>query len=162
MEDKLIDLGTRLREYIGWKRLGTNELGRMIGSSGALVSNILNGKNFGMNKFLAIGKACPDLNLCWLLTGEGKMLLDGKVELTENDLLDQKQQVSNRLENRFLLEKLELKISSLERVVAYQEMTIEAYKNASDAAQASNKNLRKLLDDHIKTINHLTADRRTA
>lgn len=162
MVDNLNELGARLRIYVDFKRLGTNELGRMIGSSGALVSNILNGKNFGMSKFMAIGKACPDLNLCWLLTGKGEMLLDAKVELTEHDLLDQKQQISSTLENRFLLEKLELKISSLEGAVAYQEMTIEAYKNAFYAAQASNKNLRKLLDDHIKTINHLTAGRKTA
>lgn len=162
MVDNLNELGTRLRTYVDFKRLGTNELGRMIGSSGALVSNILNGKNFGMSKFMAIGKACPDLNLCWLLTGKGEMLLDAKVELTEHDLLDQKQQISSTLENKFLQEKLELKISSLESAVAYQEMTIEAYKNARDSAQASNKDLKEMLDYYVKTINRLTADRRTA
>lgn len=162
MDDSLRELGTRLRKYLDFKRLGTNQLGRMIESSGALVSNILNGKNFGMSKFMAIGEACPDLNLSWLLTGKGEMLLDAKVELTEHDLLDQKQQISSTLENKFLQEKLELKISSLESAVAYQEMTIEAYKSARDSAQASNKDLKEILDYHVKTINRLTADRRTA
>lgn len=159
MESRLQDLGARLREYIDFQRIGTNQLGRMIGSSGALVSNILNGKNFGMSKFLAIGAACPDLNLFWLLTGEGRMLLNGKTEE-----VPQYNGQSNlaELKNEFLLKKLELKINSLERAIAYQDMTIEAYKNTLSMVTASNKDLKEMLDYHIKTINRLTAEKKTA
>lgn len=161
MESSLKDLGARLKEYIDYKRIGTNQLGRMMGSSGALASNILNGKNFGMNKFLAIGSACPDLNLCWLLTGQGKMLVDGKAEKTEAVLRD-REQSNKALKSAFLRETLELKISSLESAVAYQDMTIDAYKNTLSTVLASNKDLKEVLNHQVETINRLTAGKKTA
>ena len=157
MESNLKDLGARLKEYIDFKRIGTNQLGRMMGSSGALASNILNGKNFGMNKLLAIGTACPDLNLCWLLTGQGKMLLDEKAEETEAALRD-RQQSNKALENDFLRDKLELKISSLEAALAYQDMAIDAYKSSLSTVLTSNKDLKEMLNHHLETINRLTAE----
>src|SRR5690554_2171430 len=118
MENDLTELGIRLGKYLHYKRIGTNQLGRMMGSSGALASNILNGRNFGMKKFLAIGKACPDLNLCWLLTGQDKMLLDGKAEEAEAAVRKLEQSNMKAMEKRFSRDRLELKISSLERAVA--------------------------------------------
>lgn len=162
MESSLKELGPRLRQYIDFKRIGTNELGRMIGSSGALVSNILNGKNFGMTKFLAIGTACPDLNLCWLLTGKGEMVLDDNAEKTEESPPLGEQPVEKALKNEFLRNTLELKISSLESAVAYQDMTIEAYKNSLSIVTASNKDLSEMLNYHVKTIDRLTAEKKTA
>lgn len=159
MEYSIKDLGTRLRQYIDFKRIGTNELGRMIGSSGALVSNVLKGKNFGMSKFLAIGTACPDLNLCWLLTGKGKMLLDDRAEKTEVALPYEEQSRNKAFKNEFLQSKLELKINSLESAIAYQDMTIEAYKNTLSTVTASNKDLKEMLNYHVKTINRLTAEK---
>lgn len=162
MESSLKELGVRLKQYMDSKRIGTNQLGRMIGSSGALVSNILNGKNFGMSKFLAIGTACPDLNLCWLLTGKGKMLLDDGAEKMEVALPDEEQSSNKILKNEFFRNTLELKINSLESVMAYQDMTIEAYKNTLSTVTASNKDLKEMLNYHVKTINRLTAEKKTA
>src|SRR5690554_6885292 len=149
MENDLTELGIRLGKYLHYKRIGTNQLGRMMGSSGALASNILNGKNFGMNKFLAIGTACPDLNLCWLLTGQGKMLVDGKAEKTEA-VLRVREQSNKALKSAFLRETLELKISSLETTVRYQEMAIDAYKSTLSAVLSSNSSLKEVFEGHLK------------
>src|SRR5690554_2267804 len=40
MKNNLTELGIRLGKYLHYKRIGTNQLGRMMGSSGPLASNI--------------------------------------------------------------------------------------------------------------------------
>lgn len=162
MEKRLKYLGSRLKQYMDHKRIGTNQLGRMIGSSGALVSNILNGKNFGMSKFLAIGAACPDLNLCWLISDKDKMLLEDKAEKGEKALPYDERSANMVLKNEFLQRELELKISALESAIAYQDMTIDAYKNTLATVTASNKDLKDMLSYHVKAINNLTAEKKIA
>lgn len=168
MKSDLKAIGSRLGQYLETKRIGTNQLGRMIGSSGALVSNILHGKNFGISKLLAIGKACQDLNQCWLLTGQGEMILDDKVDASKSVVQDKKQS-GEGLENEFLRDKLKLKISSLEAAVTYRDMTIEAYKNSLSTVLTSNRDLKEMLDyhkeiskHHVETIKLLTAEKNSA
>ncbi|MEX2568098.1 MAG: helix-turn-helix transcriptional regulator [Cyclobacteriaceae bacterium] len=162
MERSLQELGARLRQYMEFKRIGTNQLGRMIGSSGALVSNILKGKNFGISKFLAIGRTCTDLHLFWLLTGNGEMLLDFNNEKKEVATPNEGHLRNKDLKNEYLRNELELKINFLESAITYQDMTIEAYKKTLSTVTASNKDLKEMLNYHIKTINNLTAGKKTA
>lgn len=78
MNDKFEDLdiiGKRMAHYLSSINVGTNEAGRRTGTSGSQVSNILNGKNYGVDKLLLIFKTFPDLNPIWLLKGTGDMLL---------------------------------------------------------------------------------------
>lgn len=62
----------RLAEYLKYKRVNKSEFGRMVGVSNAYVSSIR--KSIQPDKLERIGSAFPDLNVSWLLTGDGEML----------------------------------------------------------------------------------------
>ena len=81
--DRLEEIGHRLAEFIKLKRIGVNELGRMTGTSGAQISNILKGKKYGIDKLLVILDYFPELNCYWLLNGSGDMIHDGTGLTTE-------------------------------------------------------------------------------
>jgi len=70
----LEQIGKRLGEFLTFKQIGINELGRQMGTSGSQVFNIMNGKKYGTDKLLAVLNLFPELNIDWLLKGEGKML----------------------------------------------------------------------------------------
>lgn len=59
-------------QYLRYRKMGQNAFESYCGLSLGVVSKI----NFGMrsDKIAQIAEACPDLNIRWLLTGEGKML----------------------------------------------------------------------------------------
>lgn len=67
-------IGRRLNEYMTNRpgKLGLNQLGRMSGTSGAQIHNIIKGKKYGVDKIINILKVCPDLNVNWLLFGVGE------------------------------------------------------------------------------------------
>lgn len=62
----------RLIQYLKYKRVSNSEFGRRIGVSNAYVSAIR--KSIQPEKIALIAKEFPDLNINWLLTGEGEML----------------------------------------------------------------------------------------
>lgn len=62
----------RLTEYLKVKKISKSAFGRAIGASSAFVTSIQ--KTIGSEKIQAITLNYPDLNIEWLLTGEGKML----------------------------------------------------------------------------------------
>ena len=154
MKITLEAIGERLRQYLNAGKIGVNELGRMTKSSGAQISNIINGKNYGIKKFIVLGEACPDLNLTWLLTGEGEMrssTTNTEAESVPISVFSEQQAHIQKLEeerSRLLSEIKDLKLQtkSLEGAVSYQEMTIEAYKNALLVLSSSNQDLKELLN----------------
>lgn len=62
----------RLTEYLKVKKISKSAFGRAIGASSAFVTSIQ--KTIGADKIQAITLNYPDLNIEWLLTGEGEML----------------------------------------------------------------------------------------
>jgi len=71
------EISKRLSKYLKDNNIGVNELGRMSQTSGAQVSNIINGKVYGVDKLLKILNIIPSEEANWILTG-AKMI-------TQND-----------------------------------------------------------------------------
>jgi transcriptional regulator with XRE-family HTH domain len=67
-------IGRRFKIYLDSKGLSGNEAGRLIGASGAQISNILKGENFSIKILTNIFNAFPDLNPSWLIEEQGQML----------------------------------------------------------------------------------------
>lgn len=65
-------LKERLVAYLEHKGINKSEFGRMIGVSNAYISSIR--KSIQPDKVEKIAAAFPDLNVSWLVTGEGDML----------------------------------------------------------------------------------------
>lgn len=66
-------LKERLEYFLKYKRISKAEFGRSIGVSAAFVTSIR--KSIQPDKIEAIKAAYPDLNITWLLTGEGDMMV---------------------------------------------------------------------------------------
>lgn len=62
----------RLTQYLKAKKISKSEFGRAVGVSSAYVSAIR--KTISTEKIQSISANYPDLNIEWLLTGEGEML----------------------------------------------------------------------------------------
>lgn len=62
----------RLIKYLKYKNISNSEFGRIIGVSNAYVTSIR--KSIQPEKIQSISLNFPDLNINWLLTGEGEML----------------------------------------------------------------------------------------
>lgn len=62
----------RLGKYLEFKKISKSEFGRVIGVSAAFVGSIR--KSIQPDKVESIALNYPDLNIAWLLTGEGEML----------------------------------------------------------------------------------------
>jgi hypothetical protein len=71
--DNLEGIGKRLSKYLKDNDIGLNELGRMSNTSGAQVSNIINGKVYGFDKLLKIINVLPELDLNYLIYGDENM-----------------------------------------------------------------------------------------
>lgn len=68
----------RLLDYLKFRGIGQNAFENLCGLSLGTISKI----NLGLrgDKLAQIAVACPDLNIRWLLTGDGEMLKIAKVE----------------------------------------------------------------------------------
>lgn len=73
---------TRLEEYISYKGLSIRRFEIIIGAANGYVSNIK--LSITPAKQKKIQSAFPDLNMSWVLTGEGKMLRESNVTQTTN------------------------------------------------------------------------------
>ena len=62
----------RITAYLAYRRISKSEFGRIIGASNAYVSSMK--ASISPEKLQAIGLNFPDLNIEWLMTGEGEML----------------------------------------------------------------------------------------
>lgn len=64
----------RLIQFLESQRISKTEFGRMIGVSNAYVMAIK--ENIPTDKLARIKQVFPDLNISWLLTGEGNMIAE--------------------------------------------------------------------------------------
>ena len=62
----------RLTAYLRYKGINKSEFGRIIGVSNAYISSIR--KSIQPDKAEKIALSFPDLNIAWLMTGEGEMI----------------------------------------------------------------------------------------
>lgn len=62
----------RVEIFLKAKKISKTDFGKAIGASNAFVSSMR--KSIGPDKLQSIASAYPDLNIEWLLTGEGQML----------------------------------------------------------------------------------------
>jgi len=69
----LQQIGKRFRFYTNLKELEMPQLLSMTGSTEAVLSNIISGKNYLLDELVAILKHFHDLNPQWLIYGEGSM-----------------------------------------------------------------------------------------
>lgn len=129
---ELSEIGKRLTIFLQSKKMKVNELGKLSNTSGTQIYNIVKGKKYGVDKFLCVAKQLPDINLYWLLFGEGPM------QREQND--------TSMLAALSDIEALEKEIESLKSVITYQDMAISAYKRSLDMAALSNEDLKKLLE----------------
>ena len=67
----------RLTSYLRYKGINKSEFGRMIGVSSAYISSIR--KSIQPDKVEKIASSFPDLDVSWLVTGEGEMIKSGYV-----------------------------------------------------------------------------------
>lgn len=74
----------RLKAYLKEKNISQADFAIGIGASTGYVNAIV--KTIGSDKLAIIREKFPDLNISWLLTGEGAML---KTDAPENDFADQ-------------------------------------------------------------------------
>lgn len=72
----------RLVQYIKSKGLSNSEFCRRIGVSNAFISSMR--RSMQPDKTESIALNFPDLNISWLLTGEGEMLKDSGIPIATN------------------------------------------------------------------------------
>ena len=63
----------RLESYLQFKKINKSEFGRRIGVSNAFISSIK--KSISPEKLQKIKEVFPDLNIEWLMTGDGDMIV---------------------------------------------------------------------------------------
>lgn len=80
----LTSVKDRLIAYLDYKGVSKSEFGRRIGVSNAFVTSIR--KSIQPDKVTAIQNEFPDLDIPWLLTGEGEMLKESSSEYEDENL----------------------------------------------------------------------------
>lgn len=94
-EERLI-FGQRLEQYLKERGVTQDELAIQTGLSRQTINNIINGKSSATSEFLnKMAESYLDLNLNWLITGKGVMLMkeadcsnyDTRLDFTKEGLL---------------------------------------------------------------------------
>ena len=99
----------RLESFLELKKISKSEFGRLIGVSSAYITSMR--KSIQPDKVKSIALNFPELNINWLLTGNGEMLKEN-IAVTPQPSSDEME----------LYKKL---IASLEETVASQKMIIQ-------------------------------------
>jgi len=135
MSDKI---GKRLSEFAKHKGLTNNKLGSMAGMSSSQISQIIRGANFRVDKLVEITKVHKDLNIVWLLTGQGDMLLNNKSEYQKREDLNLLLKVStnasftiNRTIKHLISNDLILEEEDLKRIKSFRDIVFMLQKKIS-------------------------------
>ena len=79
----------RIRSIMQYMRLSQQDFANRLGISAASLSSIFTGRtNPTNNHVMAIHHAFPEININWLLFGEGEMILSPKSDDQDADVLD--------------------------------------------------------------------------
>jgi transcriptional regulator with XRE-family HTH domain len=106
---------SRLIEYLESKHLSKSDFSRKIGVSASFVTSIR--KSIQPDKIKSIALYFPELNIDWLLTGEGNMEKENKERSTNNLLIEELRDNFSKKEERFLsiIESQQRTIESMQR-----------------------------------------------
>lgn len=107
----------RLTDFVDWLGISKSEFGRQIGVSNAFISSIR--KSIQQDKIQSIASKYPELNIEWLLTGEGEMLKTGE-NLVKSPAADYEKAPTGSGLVEFLMEQNR----SLEKIVHDQNKTM--------------------------------------
>ena len=85
-----MSITSRLEEYIRYKEISLNRFDASIGvSSGYTGKMIRNKASIGSDVLERIFKAYSDLNIPWLFTGIGSMILNNSIDEKDSIIIDQ-------------------------------------------------------------------------
>ena len=84
-------LGSRLKEFIDYQRINAKDFERKNNFTNGLISRIIRQDgNMNTKHLQVIGENHPDLNMNWLLNGDGEMLKEN--ENNESEEINKKMQ----------------------------------------------------------------------
>lgn len=137
MTEGILNIGHRLQLFIDSQGLSNNKFGDKVGVSGSMVSHMVNGNNFGVDKLMKILSSFPQLNIEWLLTGKGEMLHSAplvektiqKEKVVGTGELDSTHQLLVELENKYLKEQLSFKENELASLKSHYKALQEILEN---------------------------------
>ena len=81
-----MSINNRVREFIKKKNISFREFADKTGMS---ESNVRLSKNYGSDKLERIIKAFPELNIIWLITGEGEMIINNEKQKNSADFISE-------------------------------------------------------------------------
>ncbi len=105
-----MDIVTRLKDYIGFENVTLAQFADSCGIPRPTLSQLLNGRNKKVSDELIskIHDAYPRLSVMWLMFGEGDMLINGNIKISEpqNSLFDDEMDIlSADIENVIVQDK---------------------------------------------------------
>lgn len=79
-------VGDRLQQFINYTKLSNRAFAKRVGFTNGVISQIVSGKtlSFGIDKVVSIFSTYPELNIEWLLTGEGSMFKNSELPTFKN------------------------------------------------------------------------------
>ena len=89
MSNNVKNIGRRLQIFIDYLGVSNNKFGEELGVSGSVVSHMVNGNNFGVDKLIKILNTYPELDFEWLIIGKGVMLKEDKKKSTSKSREDE-------------------------------------------------------------------------
>lgn len=95
---------TRLHKVVEYSDLSQNKFALKVGIDRGLVSKMLNGTKFGIDKLMQIINSFPEISMEWLLRGKGEMILRPEDSLQQSETIETYKQTINELkeENTWL------------------------------------------------------------
>jgi hypothetical protein len=120
----------RLGEYLKAKKITPTAFEKNIKAGGSYLNNV---KSIGSDKLLAISRAYKDINLEWLITGEGDMLKseDTIIKDVGHSIAGNDSSIAGDININVCkseLERLKLKVTYLERMLKDKEDIIDLLK----------------------------------
>lgn len=129
-------LQERLQEFMIHKSLKASELSKILGVNDSNISNLINGRIISPNFSLVmkINKHFPELNLNWLVSGEGEMYLREPVQGVDEPI---------RSYRKGLDDYRDASIPMVEQL----EKTLDISSKLISLLEAENKRLKQQLED---------------
>lgn len=144
-----MDVKERLKQYLKYKRISQRAFSVSIDVSPAYITNI--NKSISQDKVIRITKHFPDLNIGWLITGEGDMLKTDNLPTApttiENSVLNSGSEavINNGGDETFwkgLVNELRERIADLKTKCDEKDAQIKAFEELIEEARQENERLR--------------------